>query len=116
MRRSNEKCGWAGAEHHTLNNITPFDKSACRSADRKERDLSGSYEVRSRRVSGNGILLTLLALSQLPPDPMTSKKPTNNYPMLAFSYFLRRFVMCPRFCLICFKYAAFVFVRLFERR
>lgn len=32
-----------------------------------------------------------------------SSKATSNYPLLAFSYLLRRFVMCPRFCLICFK-------------
>lgn len=34
---------------------------------------------------------------------MTSAKTANNFPLLAFSYLIRRFVMCPRFCLNCFK-------------
>lgn len=43
---------------------------------------------------------------QLPKDPMSSSsKVCNNYPLLAFSYLVRRFVLCPRFCLICYKYA-----------
>lgn len=41
--------------------------------------------------------------SQLPKDPMASAKTANNFPLLAFSYLVRRFVMCPRFCLNCFK-------------
>ena len=34
---------------------------------------------------------------------MASLKTANNFPLLAFSYLIRRFVMCPRFCLNCFK-------------
>lgn len=34
---------------------------------------------------------------------MSSLKTANNFPLLAFSYLIRRFVMCPRFCLNCFK-------------
>ncbi|ORY89473.1 hypothetical protein BCR35DRAFT_300675, partial [Leucosporidium creatinivorum] len=86
-RRSNSGCGWAGAEHHCLQPDSSkggFDKKACRDADKEEKAISGSY--------------------LLPKDPMSkSSKPTCNYPLLAFSYLLRRFVMCPRFCLICFK-------------
>ena len=34
---------------------------------------------------------------------MSSLKTANNFPLWAFSYLIRRFVMCPRFCLNCFK-------------
>lgn len=46
----------------------------------------------------------LTPLLQLPEDPMKGNTPAaNNYPLLAYTYLIRRFVMCPRFCLICFK-------------
>ncbi|KAI5478234.1 ubiquitin-conjugating enzyme E2 Q [Pseudohyphozyma bogoriensis] len=88
-RRSNKNLGWAGAELHCL---TPgkagqsIDKKACRAADKDEESIAGSYV--------------------LPNDPMGKKASTtlaNNYPLVAFSYLIRRFVMCPRHCLICLK-------------
>lgn len=33
-----------------------------------------------------------------------NSKSANNYPLLAYTYLVRRFVMCPSFCLICFKF------------
>ncbi|KAM0753059.1 hypothetical protein T439DRAFT_323673 [Meredithblackwellia eburnea MCA 4105] len=86
-RRSNVNVGWAAAEHHCLepgHTKEAIDKRSCKAADAEETKISGSY--------------------RLPPDPMgkNSKSP-NNYALLAYSYLVRRFVMCPRFCLICYK-------------
>ncbi|SCV71838.1 BQ2448_4532 [Microbotryum intermedium] len=86
-RRQHAKCGWAAAERHCLadnSRVKAYDGKAGRAADKAEAELatSGSYN--------------------LPVDPM-AKEGTNNYPWLAMAYLVRRFVMCPRFCLICFK-------------
>ncbi|KAK4700785.1 ubiquitin-conjugating enzyme E2 Q, partial [Phenoliferia sp. Uapishka_3] len=86
-RRSNVNVGWAAAEHHCLepgNTKEAINTRQCRAADVEEDEISGSYE--------------------LPEDPMGGDAGTfNNYPLLAYTYLIRRFVMCPRFCLICFK-------------
>ncbi|SGY22977.1 BQ5605_C019g08878 [Microbotryum silenes-dioicae] len=86
-RRQQSKCGWAAAEHHCMADNPhgkAYDSKAGQAADKAEAELatSGSYN--------------------LPVDPM-AKDVTDNYPWLAMAYLVRRFVMCPRFCLICFK-------------
>ncbi|KAH8929227.1 hypothetical protein BT69DRAFT_1276502 [Atractiella rhizophila] len=40
---------------------------------------------------------------KLPEDPLAFKATSNNYPLIAFSYLVRRFVMCPRYCLVCHR-------------
>ncbi|GAA6060017.1 hypothetical protein JCM10212_001175 [Sporobolomyces blumeae] len=86
-RRWNESCGWAAAELHSLADLgqasSGIDKKAGKAADKAEKEIAKSH--------------------QLPSDPMAGSKTCNNYPLLAFSYLLRRFILCPRFCLICYK-------------
>ncbi|GAA5881505.1 hypothetical protein JCM1840_007127 [Sporobolomyces johnsonii] len=85
-RRRNDQCGWAAAEQHCLTpgkHSEEVDRKAGRVADKEEKDIASSHN--------------------LPKDPMGHGRVCNNYPLLAFSYLVRRFVMCPRFCLICFK-------------
>ena len=86
MRRSRTSVGWAGAELHTLAQkdaaaatAMAFDKKASKAADEEEDDLD----------------------VQLPDDPMRDPSLRDNFPIIAFSYLLRRFCMCPRFCLVC---------------
>ncbi|KWU47088.1 hypothetical protein RHOSPDRAFT_14601, partial [Rhodotorula sp. JG-1b] len=88
IRRSNDRVGWAGAEQHCFTGNgagQPLDKKAARAADKEEKTAAETNA------------------SPLPKDPMASIKTANNFPLLAFSYLIRRFVMCPRFCLNCFK-------------
>jgi hypothetical protein len=47
-RRSNEKCGWAAAEHYCLvpgKSKETYDNKACSKADTEEKAISGSYMV-----------------------------------------------------------------------
>ncbi|GAA5983163.1 hypothetical protein JCM10908_000179 [Rhodotorula pacifica] len=88
IRRSNDRVGWAGAEQHCFTSEAagqPLDKKAARVADKDEKTAADANA------------------SLLPKDPMASTKTAGNFPLLAFSYLIRRFVMCPRFCLNCFK-------------
>ncbi|BGP55681.1 hypothetical protein JCM8202v2_003288 [Rhodotorula sphaerocarpa] len=87
-RRENDGVGWAGAEEYRLAAepaTAPLDKKAARAADKEEQDT-----VRRDATS-------------LPQDPMDSAVTAQNVPLLAFTYLVRRFVMCPRFCLNCFR-------------
>ncbi|GAA5925491.1 uncharacterized protein JCM15063_005038 [Sporobolomyces koalae] len=84
-RRRNVNIGWAAAENHCLSPdkaLTPLDEKDAREADKAEKSIADS--------------------SKLPRDPMESSV-CNNYPLLAFAYLVRRFILCPRFCLICYK-------------
>lgn len=103
-RRSNANVGWAGAEHHCLapgKTKGTIDKKACQKADKEESTIAGAYTVRSSPSLFGPPADELL---QLPKDPMAKiGRKSSNYPLLAFSYLIRRFVMCPLFCLICFK-------------
>ncbi|GAA5944159.1 hypothetical protein JCM3775_001084 [Rhodotorula graminis] len=85
VRRSNERIGWAGAEQHCFeagrSDDKAVDRKLARAADKAELEVSQT----------------------LPPDPMASLATAHNFPLLAFSYLIRRFVMCPRFCLNCYK-------------
>ncbi|GJN90810.1 hypothetical protein Rhopal_003824-T1 [Rhodotorula paludigena] len=88
IRRSNDRVGWAGAEQHCFEagkNDAAVDKKKARAADKAEKVVSEA------------------SASLLPTDPMASTKTASNFPLLAFSYLVRRFVMCPRFCLNCYK-------------
>ncbi|THH27905.1 hypothetical protein EUX98_g6282 [Antrodiella citrinella] len=51
---------------------------------------------------------------KLPVDPLVDRQRDDalNLPLLAFSYFLRRLTLCPRFCLICYKRLNLDFVAL----
>ncbi|GAA5893568.1 uncharacterized protein JCM6883_003563 [Sporobolomyces salmoneus] len=85
-RRRNDKVGWAGAESHCLvpgKSAVFLDQKESTAADLEEKQIAKS--------------------TKLPKDPMRSSKACNNYPLLAMSYLVRRFVLCPRFCLICYK-------------
>ncbi|GAA5978067.1 hypothetical protein JCM5350_007386 [Sporobolomyces pararoseus] len=85
-RRRNDNVGWAGAESHCLvpgKTAVSIDKAVSKAADKEEKEIAKS--------------------TKLPKDPMRGVKPCNNYPLLAMSYLVRRFVLCPRFCLICYK-------------
>ncbi|KAK4053896.1 hypothetical protein OIO90_003733 [Microbotryomycetes sp. JL221] len=85
-RRRFSNCGWAAAEDHCLTagrEKADLDEKAATLLDMTERNLSAGYSV--------------------PADPMDSPATVNNFPMVAFAYLLRRFVMCPRFCLVCHK-------------
>ncbi|GAA5856066.1 hypothetical protein JCM9279_006494 [Rhodotorula babjevae] len=85
VRRSNDRIGWAGAEQHCFeagrSDDKPIDRKLARAADKAELEVSQT----------------------LPQDPMASLETAHNFPLLAFSYLVRRFVMCPRFCLNCYK-------------
>ncbi|BGP40452.1 hypothetical protein JCM10450v2_004434 [Rhodotorula kratochvilovae] len=89
VRRSNDRVGWAGAEQHCFEagktDATAVDKKQARAADKAEKEVSEA------------------SASLLPKDPMASVKTAQNFPLLAFSFLIRRFVMCPRFCLNCYK-------------
>ncbi|GAA6050354.1 hypothetical protein JCM3770_002978 [Rhodotorula araucariae] len=89
VRRSNDRVGWAGAEQHCFEagktDATAVDKKQARVADKAEREVSEA------------------SASLLPEDPMASINTAQNFPLLAFSFLVRRFVMCPRFCLNCYK-------------
>ncbi|GAA6008198.1 hypothetical protein JCM11491_001926 [Sporobolomyces phaffii] len=85
-RRRNDKTGWAAAETHCLvpgNSNTPINRAMSRAADSEEQEIGKT--------------------TLLPKDPMRGTKICNNYPLLAMAYLVRRFVICPRFCLICYK-------------
>ncbi|BGP08426.1 hypothetical protein JCM10049v2_004273 [Rhodotorula toruloides] len=87
-RRCNDRVGWAGAEQHCFQHgktDTGVEKKKARAADKEEKDLSEAHA------------------KLLPRDPMSSSSTANNFPLLAFSYLVRRFIMCPRFCLNCYK-------------
>lgn len=47
--------------------------------------------------------------TQLPLDTLSSAKSPlrDNFPLTCFTYLVRRFVMSPRFCLVCFKEAEY---------
>ncbi|CEQ39453.1 SPOSA6832_00978, partial [Sporobolomyces salmonicolor] len=97
IRRRDDKCGWAAAEQHCLGG---------RVAGEEEEEIASSHNASSssRCLIMAWVLIPLVDVAkQLPKDPMGNGKVCNNYPLLAFSYLVRRFVMCPRFCLICFK-------------
>lgn len=86
-RRSHVNLGWAGAEDFCLNfaKTDKFNTKRFAEVDKIEKALEESYAV--------------------PADPLVSKLASerDNYPLLAYTYLVRRFIMCPRFCLICFK-------------
>ncbi|BGP24987.1 hypothetical protein JCM10295v2_003907 [Rhodotorula toruloides] len=87
-RRCNDCVGWAGAERHCFEHGKTdivVEKKKARAADKEEKDLSEAHA------------------KLLPKDPMSSSSTSNNFPLLASSYLVRRFVMCPRFCLNCYK-------------
>ena len=58
-----------------------LDKPACRHADDEEKRMKNEYKV--------------------PRDPLLDAHNANNLPLIAFSYLVRRFIMCPRWCMIC---------------
>ncbi|GAA5835600.1 hypothetical protein JCM3766R1_006458 [Sporobolomyces carnicolor] len=85
-RRCNDSVGWAGAENHCLvpgKSAAALNPRDSKAADREEKQIARSTE--------------------LPKDPMRGALVCNNYPLLAACYLIRRFVLCPRFCLICYK-------------
>ncbi|GAA6000083.1 hypothetical protein JCM10207_006044 [Rhodosporidiobolus poonsookiae] len=87
-RRCNDRCGWASAEQHCFGaerQGLEVNRKKGKAADKAEKDTSEAHA------------------DTLPDDPMEDSKTQNNFPLLAFSYLVRRFVMCPRFCLNCFK-------------
>lgn len=43
----------------------------------------------------------------MPVDPQANDATSNNFPFTAFTYLIRRFIMCPKFCLICYKETEF---------
>lgn len=43
----------------------------------------------------------------MPADPQATTATADNFPLTAFAYLLRRFMMCPKFCLICYKAVEF---------
>ncbi|GAA5872831.1 hypothetical protein JCM8547_005715 [Rhodosporidiobolus lusitaniae] len=88
-RRCNDRCGWAAAEQHCFE-VSKSDGAGVDSKAGKEADKAEL--ATSEAQSGT-----------LPNDAMADSKTSNNFPLLAFSYLLRRFVMCPRFCLNCYK-------------
>ncbi|BGP16562.1 hypothetical protein JCM10213_000526 [Rhodosporidiobolus nylandii] len=88
-RRCNDRCGWAAAEQHCF---APggaagleVDRKEARAADKEEKETAEAHA------------------HTLPKDAMKDVKTANNFPLLAFSYLVRRFIMCPRFCLNCYK-------------
>ncbi|GAA5950707.1 hypothetical protein JCM21900_000486 [Sporobolomyces salmonicolor] len=96
IRRRDDKCGWAVAEQHCLGGRVAGE----------EEEIASSHNASSssRCTILAWVLIPLVDVAkQLPKDPIGNGKVCNNYPLLAFSYLVRRFVMCPRFCLICFK-------------
>ena len=44
---------------------------------------------------------------QMPADPQATAATRDNFPLTAFAYLIRRFIMSPRFCLICYKETEF---------
>ncbi|GAA5904071.1 hypothetical protein JCM6882_003817 [Rhodosporidiobolus microsporus] len=87
-RRCNDRCGWAAAEQHCFGvekSGMEVDKKKGKAADKEEKDTTEAHA------------------HTLPVDPMASVKTANNFPLLAFAYLVRRFIMCPRFCLNCYK-------------
>jgi ubiquitin-conjugating enzyme E2 Q len=81
------KLNWAGAEHATSPrqkiSSQEVDKAACREADRQEKQLEGV---------------------RLPEDPLRSGSAAEqvkvSVPLVAMSYLIRRFILCPRFCTV----------------
>lgn len=62
-----------------------IDRKMAKAADKHEKETSEAHA------------------HTLPKDPMSKAGTSNNFPLLAFTYLIRRFVMCPRFCLNCYK-------------
>ena len=88
--------GWAGAEQHSFALGGPksaIDKKAAAKADKDDKFAAASYK--------------------LPADPQASPATRDNFPLTAFAYLLRRFVMCSKFCLICFKSTEFSSLKAF---
>ncbi|KAG8830025.1 hypothetical protein FRC17_005567 [Serendipita sp. 399] len=83
--------GWAGAEmllaHHTEKQISP----------------EMAYEYLAGHIQA--VDLEERAIAHLPLDPLFRPKGAGitsiNLPLVAFSYLLRRVLLCPRFCLVC---------------
>ncbi|GAA6028379.1 hypothetical protein JCM8097_007003 [Rhodosporidiobolus ruineniae] len=89
-RRCNDRCGWAAAEQHCFGvekHGMEVDRKLAKAADKEEK---ATAEAQAQT---------------LPADPMSSSSMSkaNNFPLLAFTYALRRFIMCPRFCLNCYR-------------
>ena len=68
-----------------------LDKPACRHADDEEKRMKNEYKV--------------------PRDPLLDAHNANNLPLIAFSYLVRRFIMCPRWCMICSRLVDSVVIR-----
>ncbi|GAA5820502.1 hypothetical protein JCM11251_003020 [Rhodosporidiobolus azoricus] len=89
-RRCNDRCGWAAAEQHCFGvekHGMEIDRKKGKAADKEEKQTAAAHA------------------HTLPKDPMADAKTANNFPLLAFAYLVRRFIMCPRFCLNCYKRA-----------
>ncbi|GAA5975703.1 hypothetical protein JCM11641_005842 [Rhodosporidiobolus odoratus] len=87
-RRCNVRCGWAAAEQHCFGverNGMEVDRKKAKLADKEEKDTAEAHA------------------HTLPTDPMSNTKTSSNFPLLAFSYLVRRFIMCPRYCLNCWR-------------
>lgn len=85
IRRSNANVSWAAAEAHCFEHThkRAVDRKASKAADKEEKDIASSH--------------------QIPEDPVSKTETSNCYPLIAFSYLIRRFVMCTTFCLVCYK-------------
>lgn len=94
-RRAHSSLGWAGAESHVSAHMPSgaVDVRACQLADELEKRAKLEGDVK------------------LPRDPMLDAHNKANLPALAFYYCVRRFVMCPRWCLICSRVVDAVVIR-----
>jgi len=99
-RRQHSSLGWAGAESHVCAHVpsAAVDVRACQRVDDDEKRAKLEGDVK------------------LPRDPMLDAHKSKNLPLLAMFYCCRRFVLCPRWCLICSRVVENVVIRPYGAR
>jgi ubiquitin-conjugating enzyme E2 Q len=88
FRQQHPACGWAGAEL-ACGKDSVFNANKASELEDEER--------------GSSV--------KLPADPMAHPLYKQNFPLIAFSYLVRRFVLCPWFCVICHQKVQDIAVR-----